>query len=703
MRAPRAALLCISMACLSQVGSSRAARAEGPPSVSEPPRVSDTLVVEGEENEPERDQDNAQALETLRRTPGGVALVTDEQIDRTRAFSLEDALEAVPGVYVRSRGTGEEPQLSIRGSGLRSNYHTRGVNVLIDGFPYQNADGFSDVESFELLAARRIEVYKGANSVRFGGSALGGALNIVTETGRAAPRVRLRSEGGSFGFWKSYAQGALEGGPWDGFLALSQTQQDGYRDHAEQDRQRVYTSFGRSLSNGAELRLDLNAVRNRQELPGSLTRDEFDSDPSEANPASQLQDEARDYDYGRGALALSWPVSESLRLEWQNQLNFQDLHHPLAFGVIDNQTWNASSEGRLTSTRPLFGRESLASTGLQLGYTRLPQKIHVNDEGNQGATFARELGQAANVAFYASEDLSLGESVSLVAASRFQWARRAVDDEIANDTESVDYFLASPSLGAIWRYADGSELYGNVGYLVEPAVLFELTAPGNLDGDLDDLDPQRAVQLEIGTRGQLGSRLRFDVSVFDIELWDEIRNVNVDAGGFTVPRFENVSRSRHCGLELGLGLLLARDLAAAVGGSGGGELELETSYTYWRLNFVDDDDFGDNELPGAPEQFAVATLRWRHPSGFWLAPQLEAVPRNWYVDSENEHDAPSYALVNLRAGYDHEGTGLSLFVEARNLGDHDYVSAVVVDDAQGRYYEPGDGRGVYGGMEWRWR
>ena len=168
-------------------------------------------------------------------------------IERTRAASFEDVLESVPGVYVRARGTGEEPQISIRGSGLRNNFHTRGVNVLIDGFPFQNADGFSDVESFEFLAARRVEVYKGANSLRFGGNALGGAINIVTQTGRDAAPLRLRSEGGAFGFWKSYGSGAYDAGPWDAFLALSHTQQDGYRDHAEQDRQRAYGSLARAL------------------------------------------------------------------------------------------------------------------------------------------------------------------------------------------------------------------------------------------------------------------------------------------------------------------------------------------------------------------------------------------------------------------------------------------------------------------------
>ena len=46
------------------------------------------------------------------------------------------------------------------------------------------------------------------------------------------------------------------------------------------------------------------------------------------------------------------------------------------------------------------------------------------------------------------------------------------------------------------------------------------------------------------------------MAVYDIELWDEIRNVNVrpfPGAFFTIPRFENIARSRHTGVEVGFG------------------------------------------------------------------------------------------------------------------------------------------------------
>lgn len=111
-----------------------ASLAAGPPARAQDPHVTTLppLVVEESPLVPDHELGNDDAREALRAVPGSVALVDDERIARTRAFDLEDALALVPGVFARARGFGEEPQLSIRGSGLRGNFHTRGVDVLLE-------------------------------------------------------------------------------------------------------------------------------------------------------------------------------------------------------------------------------------------------------------------------------------------------------------------------------------------------------------------------------------------------------------------------------------------------------------------------------------------------------------------------------------------------------------------------------------------
>jgi iron complex outermembrane receptor protein len=117
---------------------------------------------------------------------------------------------------------------------------------------------------------------------------------------------------------------------------------------------------------------------------------------------------------------------------------------------------------------------------------------------------------------------------------------------------------------------------------------------------------------------------------------------------------------------------------------------------------VDDRSFGNNDLPGAPEHYVRAELRYDHRSGAWIAPGVEVVPHGYFVTSENDARTQAYTLFTVRTGYDYRPWKLGVFFEARNLTNATYASSVVVDAANKRFYEPGDGRAFYGGLEWRW-
>ena len=81
---------------------------------------------------------------------------------------------------------GDDTRLSIRGSGLSRNFHLRGVQLYMDGIPINTADGYGDFQEIDPTAYRYVEVFKGANALRFGANSLGGAINFVTPTGRDA-------------------------------------------------------------------------------------------------------------------------------------------------------------------------------------------------------------------------------------------------------------------------------------------------------------------------------------------------------------------------------------------------------------------------------------------------------------------------------------------------------------------------------------
>jgi iron complex outermembrane receptor protein len=675
------------------------------------PPVLAPVVVESSTLPPERTRTEEQAREEIERTPGGVEIVPQKAIQDSRGANLKDALDFVPGVLVRPRfGAADESQFSIRGSSLRNNFHQRGVNILLDGFPYGNADGFSDFESLELLTTKYIEVFKGANALRFGGNTLGGAVNLVTKTGRDAGLVESFVEGGSYGFFKGYVGTGQAYGPLDLYASFSDTELQGYRDHSEQTRYRANGTAGYQFSNGATLRLDLGFVHNDEQLPGALTPEQFRQNPQQQQPATRFAREARRYDYTRGAMTFRTPLGSDQAFEWSTQLNYQDLDHPLSFAVIDQTTYSYSTELRYLLAAPLFGRGNRFTAGFQFFGTNQNDAQLQNLNGDRGALIKNQVNITNTFGVYAEDQLDVVPTVAMVAGGRLQVTDDQVRDRFladGNQSDSTSFFGASPKLGFVWRAAPTVQVYGNASHAYEPPLMLELTAPGQIGGDLSQLDAQTSWQFEVGTRGRWGERLQWDVSVYDIELWDEIQNVNVQpfpGAPFTIPRFQNIDRSRHTGVEVGAEVLLVKDLATRLGlGRMGDALRARVAYTWSRFVFVDDPVFNNNDLPGAPVHFINTEVRYDHASGFWIAPGVEIVPQGYFVDSANTTRTPSYTLVNVKLGYEYKPWNLGIFFEGKNLGDKRFVSAVQVDDANRNYFFPGDGRGFYGSVVWRWK
>ena len=120
----------------------------------------------------------------------------------TKANNFKDVFDLTPGVLAQPRFGADESQFSIRGSGLQQQLSRPGVNLFVNGIPYQDADGFSDFEALEFMAASRVEVWKGANALRFGANTSGGAVNLVTQDPTDASALQFRSLGGSYRYFK---------------------------------------------------------------------------------------------------------------------------------------------------------------------------------------------------------------------------------------------------------------------------------------------------------------------------------------------------------------------------------------------------------------------------------------------------------------------------------------------------------------------
>ncbi len=617
--------------------------------------------------------------------PGGVADVGAADIDEASYGNVQEALRFQPGILARSRFGADEVQFSVRGSGLRNNFHMRGINLLFNGRPYMDADGFGDFESLDLMATERIELWKGANALRFGGNQAGGAINFVTPTGETAPELTFRAVGGSFGLVKTQVAAGGERGPMNWYASFGTTDADGYRDYAAQERRRFFSNLGWALSADTDLRFDLVYAGVSEELPGALTRAEFDADPRRADPNNQANRFGRDYDFVHAAVALDHRLDERNVVAVSVHGHVRDVVHPI-FQILDQdqRTFGADFAWRRTGER----------ARLVLGFA--PQgggneeSRFQNLGGERGAPTAKFATDVENLGAYGELQFDATPRWTLVAGGRWDSSRREFDDLFPADGDRSDvrtFDAFSPKLGAIWTSASGVQVFANASRAYEPPLLLELTSFGSNAGFID-LEAQDVRQFEVGTRGAHG-RVAWDVSVFDWEVENEIVNVNVQPfpfAPFTIPSYRNADQTRHFGLEVGG----AVDL---------GDVTWRGAYTWSRFTYVDDPAFGDNDLPGAPHHVLYTELRWEHPSGWWVAPNLDASLSPYFVDSANTTENDRFVLLGLKAGIPIGPVVLSL--EASNLTDEDYSGSVQVDNALGRFLEPGNGRALHLGLGWR--
>lgn len=612
------------------------------------------------------------ARQEIKRVPGGVAIIDSDDYKERYVGSLSDALQLSPGVFTQSRFGASESRLSIRGSGITQTFGIRGVRFLRDGLPVTTPGGFTNPELIEPLNARYVEVFRGANALKYGSAMLGGAVNFVSRTGRNSPGFTFQSMFGEHDFVRpQMTLGGVIGQDFDYFLSASSLYQDGFRDQSRELDGRGYANFGYRWSDSAETRVHFNAHSTEMELPGSLTRAQFDQDPSQANPFWESRNAQRDLDILRTDIQHTVTLNETGRLDIGIYYEHRDLDHPLPFVFIGQENNETGLSFRYAQADDWFGHDNSFVFGGLVYWGEMDGTNHVTlPDANQGPLLRINHGESSTSELYAENQFSLTDSIRLVTGAQFVHARRrvVVDNVNGADTKnSKDYTGFNPKLGVIWDVDENIQLFANASRSYEPPTDNEFNNGFIVNDTARELDAQDGTTLEIGSRGNLGV-INWDLAVYHSWLQDEILTqaefINGQPTGRTA--VDNAGHTDHSGVELGL------SGEVPLAWFGDDKLEVKGVYTYNRFRFDGDDAFGDNALPGIPTHVANLEVVYKHPLGFYAGPNIQYAS-DYYVDYANTLQAPSYVIMGARGGYD-TGKGVKFFVDARNLLDKDWVS-----------------------------
>lgn len=639
--------------------------------------------------------DAVEAKRRIDKTAGAVDIVPAEEVRDGRANTVKDILDYVPGVFAQSKYGQEDSRLSIRGSGLSRNVHLRGTRLLRDGIPVTDADGAGDTQEIDPLAVDYTEIYKGANALQYGASLLGGAVNFVSPTGRSQPGFLVRQEFGSFGSMRSQFGVGGASGNYDYYVTPTYSISDGFRDHTEQHYSRLNGNLGYRFGDGAETRFFLSAAEINQKIPSSLTKAQALADPKQTAAASYNGNTKRNIDSLRGANKTTF-LTDTGEITAGAFLARKDLFHPLFGGfdrVIDNDEVNGGGFARWTDEQQIAGHRNETTLGVNYFAGTMEARQFVNVGGRRGALTSDSDQISRTWEIYGENAFYVVPTVALIAGLQGTFAYREYHDEfLSNGNQSFEkhFDSANPKIGARWDVTPQAQVFSNLSWSNEPPPFSELgttTVQNNLKA-------QESKTLELGTRGKSGD-IAWDAAVYYAWLDHELQYQTVN----NVTNVFNADKTIHQGLELGGEWAALRSSL-----SSGDKTSLRAAYTFSDFRFDNDRVYRDNDIPGAPRHLLRAELRYSHARGWYAGPNVEWVPQGYYVDNANSLKTDAYALLGAKTGYDF-GNGMKVFLDGRNLLDKTYISNTSVAasaTANSTLFNPGDGRAVYVGAEFRW-
>lgn len=623
----------------------------------------------------------AEAEQQADQTPGGADVVTYKDYADKSLVSLRDTLAFSPGVYTQPR-FGQEVRISIRGSGISRGFHMRGLTLLQDGIPINLADDNGDFQELEPAFFSHLEVYRGANALRFGSGTLGGAINGVTPTGLDSQGIYLRADAGSFDMLRGLATIGGASGPADYWAGISADMSDGDRDHAKRRSLRFHGNVGLQLSDTISSRFYASTNFIEQQLPGALTRAVALTAPKTGN---FVGDQSRDIKSIRlqNRTSLDWGQTH---LDVGLFLNSKDLFHPI-FQVIDQKSTDVGAFARLDhQAGPL---ELTIGGEIRRGNVAAKQFVNVN--GKRGTlTFSADQ-QARTANLYGEVRLKPVDRLTLVAGGIYADGfrkRKVLYSATPAQNGRVAYGEFSPKFGALLDVTSDIQFFGNYSRSAElPGYGEVFQSVSGTSALISAIEPQRAWTAEIGTRGKLGL-VSWDIALYratlDGEMLQYSVNPNIPAGTF------NADKTLHQGVELGLELQPTD------------WLRFRQIWQYSDFRFRNDSQFGNNRLPVVPEHVLRSEVRLGSDS-LHVAPSLEWVPRGAWADYANTTRGNGYAMLGLSAGAT-IADGIDLFLDARNLTDKKAlgdISAVLTTSAASAIYYPIERRAVYGGVRVR--
>ncbi|MEN4888333.1 TonB-dependent receptor PqqU [Erwinia billingiae] len=651
-------------------------------------------------------------------TPAAVSVVSGDDLrNSTAQVNLSESLGSVPGLQIQNRQNyAQDLQLSVRGFGSRSMYGVRGVRVYVDGIPATMPDGQGQTSNIDINSIDKVEVLRGPYSALYG-NASGGVVNIDTQTGSQPTTLTAGTYFGSYGSWRNSvkASGSTGDGTHAGdvnyTISGSRFTTNGYRDHSGTQKNLGNARLGVRIDDVSTLTLMLNSVSVDANDPGGLTRAEWKDNPRQS-PRGDTFNTRKSLDQTQVGLRYQREMSENDQLTlttWHGERHttqYQSI--PVAvqknpaypggvivlerkYSGIDTR-WKHQDQIGSVPFSVIGGLDYETMTERRQGFQNYVIDNGTTELGEKGEQRRNEKNVMWNLDPYLQTSWDLTPKWTLDAGMRYSTVSFDSTDYYVttgngDDSGSKRYHKLLPMGSLNYAVTDAWNVYLSAGRGFETPTINELSyrsVDGSQTGLNLGLKPSTSDTVELGSKTRIGYGL-LTAAVFQTNTDNELV-VEDSSNGRSV--YKNAGKTRRQGVEISFDQQFAENW------------QMKMAWTYLDATYRNStcDDSGSctpsgNRLPGVAKNMGYASLAWAPEQG-WHAGADVRYMGSIQADDENDAKAPSYTVVGLSTGYKFgwDKWSLDLFSRVDNLFDKAYVGSVIVNEGNGRYYEPAPGR-----------
>ena len=612
---------------------------------------------------------------------GTVREIMNEEIVRKAARTVDQAIELLPGLNIRTGADGI-PRVDIRG------FRSRHVQLLLNGIPFNSAyDGQFDPALLYVENIAKIKITYGNQSVLYGPGGLGGAVNIITRKGTKGVQGFIGGEAGERGRYLGRASVSGSTDKWDFFVSGTGDKRDGFllsddftptplqdeglRENSDWERYNIFGNVGFSPTDEWNFGLFINGLKGDFGKPPTTIDNTID--PVFGKRARF--DRIDDYEGFSTQLSVGSDLPGLFNIRgwlYLNQLDeIENRYDDDTYSTIAAR--NSFHHENKTdigggAVQGMFDFESAGFLTLGLSGDKQDfEQTGFDIERIGGVNVTTYLNNQFDVETYtasAEYDIYPIEQLGLV----FGYSYSRFDKGQGGEDEDGHSYL----FGTHYDFTNGFRLRGSYARKIRFPDIRQLY---DANGGNPDLKPEESDNFEVGIEKSLPRNSRVALVGFHNDVDDYIEKIQVQG----VDVFTNNDRYVFRGVEL---TAETRPLEG---------LMLRGGYTYMDSEVKTAGDPRE-ELQYRPKHKLAIEGQYVFPFGFSIyANILYLADQVFYSDDFlSKAKLNDYFLFNLKFGQTLLRNQLHLYLGADNLFDKDYEQS---------YGFPQAGRTIYGGAK----